>query len=46
MYFLFRFHDMLPHQYKELGQGEKIILRAFMHRQIHDMIEERKGGSM
>lgn len=41
MYFLFRFHHILPSAYKEMKKGEREVVKAFMYRQINDMNEER-----
>lgn len=41
MYFLFRFHHILPSAYKNMKSGEKKIVRAFMHRQLDDIKHER-----
>lgn len=40
MYFLFRFHHILPGDYYKRGKCEKEIIKAFLHRQIDDMREE------
>lgn len=38
MYLLFRWHNLMPGDYYSKGIGEKIILRAFVHKEN----EERK----
>lgn len=45
MYFLFRYHNMTPRQYKALGQGEKRIIRQFMYKELEEKSEERKSIS-
>lgn len=42
MYFLFRYHDMKPSEYKKLGQGEKRVIRQFMYKELEEKAEERK----
>lgn len=42
MYYLFRFHHMLPEQVYWLPVGERIILAAFMNQEIEDINKERK----
>lgn len=41
MYLLFRFHDLMPDDYKKKGKGAKEIIRAFMYRELEDMEKER-----
>ncbi len=43
MYLLFRFHNVLPNQYRNIGYGERIILNAFMDYQMEQMNEEIKA---
>lgn len=40
MYLLFRYHHVLPSEYKNMGAGEQSVLKAFMHYQIEKMNEE------
>ena len=40
MYLLFRFHNILPSQYRDIGYGERIVLQAFMDYQLEEMQEE------
>lgn len=40
MYLLFRHHHILPSQVADMGMGEKIVVRAFMHYQIEKRNEE------
>jgi hypothetical protein len=41
MYWLYREHNILPSRYYAMGEGEKLILRAFMLRELEDMkVEE------
>ena len=45
MYLLFRYHDILPSAYLEMGLGERIVMRAFMHHEVdtrNQEIEEMK----
>lgn len=42
MYLLFRFHHILPNQIRDMGLGEKTVLRAFMHYEIEQRNEEIK----
>ncbi len=30
MYLLFRYHNITPRQYKDMGEGEKKIVRSFI----------------
>ncbi len=43
MYFLFRFHHILPSQYRLLGIGEKRIIKTFVYRQYEDMRKEAES---
>nr|DAP94117.1 MAG TPA: hypothetical protein [Caudoviricetes sp.] len=40
MYFLFRYHHIMPGEYEKMGFGERIVSKAFMHYQIEKMNEE------
>lgn len=40
MYLLFRYHHISPGQYRDMGYGERMVLRAFMHYQIEKENEE------
>ena len=40
MYLLFRFHNILPSQYRNIGYGERIVLQAFVDYQLEEMQEE------
>lgn len=40
MYFLFRYHHIMPGEYEKMGVGERIVSKAFMHYQIEKMNEE------
>lgn len=40
MYLLFRYHEILPSQYKSMGSGEQIVLKAFMHYEVEKKNEE------
>nr|WP_303244390.1 hypothetical protein [uncultured Cellulosilyticum sp.] len=42
MYLMFRYKNMKPSDFYWLPQGEKIILKCFMEREIHDRNEEIK----
>lgn len=43
MYFLFRFHHVLPHEYMAMSLDKKRILRAFADHEIDDMGKEASG---
>lgn len=48
MYLLFRYHDILPSSYQEMGFGERIVVKAFMHYEIEQRnaeIEKAKEGT-
>lgn len=48
MYLLFRYHDILPSQYKDMGFGERTVIKAFMHYEIEQRnaaIENAKEGT-
>lgn len=40
MYLLFRYHDITPRQFNEMGFGEKQIIKSFMHYEIEKRNEE------
>ena len=42
MYLLFRYHDILPSKVKNMGRGEKTVLKAFISQEIKDRNEELK----
>lgn len=42
MYYLFKFHNILPTQFMAMGYGEKQIVSAFMHREIDEKNKEDK----
>lgn len=42
MYLLFRQHNIMPMQYHMMGNGERQIVRAFMHKELDDIEEETK----
>ena len=42
MYYLFKYHHVMPMQFYSMGNGEKQIARAFMHYEIDQMNEEYK----
>lgn len=46
MYFLFRFHDVTPMQYKSMGRGEKKIIKQLMYKELDDKRKENQinGG--
>lgn len=37
MYWLYREHNVLPSTVYQMGEGEKLILHAFMKRELEDM---------
>lgn len=42
MYYLFKFHNITPMQFFEMGYGEQQILQAFMHKEIDEKNKEIK----
>ena len=42
MYYLFKYHHITPMTFYNMGNGEKQIVRAFMHHEIDQMNEEYK----
>lgn len=40
MYFLFRFHNIDPRDYIEMGNGAKQVFKAFMVQEIEDRAKE------
>lgn len=40
MYLLFRYHHIMPSQWKALEDGEKAVVKAFMHYQVEKLNEE------
>ena len=44
MYFLFRFHHVMPSQFRDMSINEKTIVKSFMYRQLDDLKEENRGG--
>lgn len=45
MYYLFKYHNIKPMEFMKMGNGEKQILRDFMHYEIDQMNEEAKSLS-
>lgn len=43
MYFVYRFHHMLPSTYNNLPIGEKKVLNAFVSYEIDKRIEEAES---
>jgi len=43
MYFLYRYHHMLPSTYFKLPIGEKIVVNAFVSYEIEKRIEESES---
>lgn len=43
MYFVYRFHHMLPSTYNNLPIGEKQVLNAFVSYEIDKQIEESES---
>lgn len=39
MYLLFRYHNIKPSEFKNMGFGEQQILKAFIHKQVEDTNE-------
>ena len=51
MYLLFRYHNITPRQYKDMGEGEKKIVRSFIRYEaekrneaIERMDQEKQEG--
>lgn len=42
MYALYKLHNWKPSDYYDLGYGEKIVVRAFLKREVEDMKKERE----
>lgn len=42
MYLLFKHKNIMPHEYKKIKQGEKIILAAFIEKLIEEDIEKQE----
>lgn len=40
MYLLFRYHHKSPHEYFEMGRGEQLVIKSFMHYEIEKRKEE------
>lgn len=40
MYFLFRYHNIDPRDYVEMGQRTRTVFRAFMTQEIEDKAKE------
>lgn len=40
MYLLFRYHHITPSQYFDMGFGEKLVIKSFMHYEIDKKNEE------
>ena len=43
MYLLFRYHNITPRQYKDMGEGEKKIVRSFIHYEAKKRNEAMEG---
>lgn len=42
MYLLFRYHNILPFDFYNRGDGEKQILHAFIAQEMEDLAKENK----
>lgn len=40
MYLLFRLHHWTPQQYNEMGYGGRLVVKAFLHKEIEDKNKE------
>lgn len=40
MYFLFKYKNMMPHEFNQLGYYEKIILSIFMQKELEERSKE------
>lgn len=43
MYYLFKYHNIKPMEFMKMGEGEKQVIRAFMHYEIDQMNKESKS---
>lgn len=41
-YYLYRLHGMRPSEYANMERGERIILRAFLDKEIQQINKERE----
>lgn len=44
MYYLFRLHNIEPDDYYWMKPGKRLILTAFLQREIEDLNNENGGG--
>ena len=40
MYLLFRYHDIMPSQWHDMGYGERTILKGFIRKEMEDRQKE------
>ncbi len=43
MYLAFRFHDILPSVCMQMGYGERLVLRAFLHYEMEQRIKAEEA---
>lgn len=43
MYLAFRFHHMKPSEFYEMGYGERVVLRAFLHYEVEQRNHEAES---
>lgn len=42
MYWLFRLHNILPRDFTEMSSHEQMIMAAFVHQEIEDIMKENE----
>lgn len=40
MYLLFRYHNILPSEWKGMGYGERVVLKSFLRKEMADRQKE------
>lgn len=40
MYLLFRYHNVLPSKWRDMGFGERTVLKSFIRKEIQDRKKE------
>ncbi|MBZ9615293.1 hypothetical protein [Clostridium estertheticum] len=45
MYYAFKLHDISPSVFQNYAAGEKIIISAFISKEVDEINEENKKGS-
>ena len=44
MYLLFRYHHIKPSEFYKTSQREKLIMKAFIEKQLDDLRKENRDG--